>query len=175
MKIAISGVHGVGKTTLINALQQTNKYNHIQFITNQIRNLQGKVIINEGANDATQLAALEVVSKTALIKESIDDRCILDVTAYTLALYRRKQVNEKTVFKAIGNFNKYINNYNALFYLPPEIPFEKDGVRSEDMEWRDDVTSIFEGLIECSPVPVYTITGTVLERVLQVNSIIDKL
>lgn len=170
MKFAVTGVHCTGKTTLVNALEESGAYyNRYKFITNQTRGLKGKVTINEGANDITQRAVLDVTTSTAMIDNSIDDRCILDTLAYTLGLYRRKQVTERLVLEAVNAFNKFIPRYDALFYLPAEFPLVDDGVRSVDTEWRNDLIGIFERLLNIVPVPVHIVNGDVETRVSQVN------
>ena len=174
MKFGISGVHCTGKTTLIEELKKIDQLSNFKFITGQARKLKDKVKINEQANDDTQLAILEIASQTAEIKNSIDDRCIFDVLGYTLGLHKHNRASDVVLEKVIDRYKQLIVNYTSLFYLPAEIPFVPDGIRSEDLEWRNDLILIFEFLKRnLTDVPIHTITGSVEDRIVKILYFID--
>ena len=62
-------------------------------------------------------------------------------------------------------FTLLIEKYDKIFYLIPEFDIEDDGVRSTDIDFRNEIVTIFnEYIIECE-IPVIQLTGSVDNRV----------
>lgn len=55
--------------------------------------------------------------------------------------------------------------YDIVFYIPPEIPLEEDGVRSLDPEFQRKVDEHYREVLEERGIKYITITGSVEERV----------
>jgi len=175
MKIAISGAHCTGKTTLVNALKDSGKYNDFIFRSNLLRGLKEMGIpINEAGNTTTQLYVMtkfyEFLNTPG---NAILDRCVLDGMAYTMYFYSEMSENMQSIFERI--FEEIIFKYDAICYVEPELDLIDDGVRSVDKKFYEQVVQNFEILIGEYRIPVHRISGSVEERVKQVNKIIDSL
>lgn len=166
MKIAISGAHSQGKTTLVNALQDSGLLTEYKFRTSLTRGMQeAGYNINEDGDETTQLAIM--VKHFQRLSEKGDviyDRCALDGYAYSMALPIRLKVLD--VIRDL--FLLMINKYDIIFYVEPELPLVEDGQRTTKKDFFDTVVQSFETLIKSFSVPVIRIKGSVEERVKQV-------
>jgi len=88
------------------------------------------------------------------------------------------QEEKKPVVQSLSDvgidLNKTITEYDHLFYIRPEFDIVDDGVRSTDLQFRDEIVDIFEGLISEIPRPVSVLTGSVRDRVEQVMKAASK-
>jgi nicotinamide riboside kinase len=175
MKIAISGAHCTGKTTLVNALKDSGKYNDFIFRSNLLRGLKELGIpINELGNTTTQLYVMTKFYEFLHTPgDAILDRCVLDGMAYTMYFYPEMSENMQSAFERI--FEEIIFKYDAICYVEPELDLIDDGVRSIDKNFYDQVVLNFEILIDEYNIPVHRISGSVEKRVKQVNKIINSL
>ena len=175
MKIAISGAHSTGKTTLVNALKDSEKLNDFIFRSNLLRGLKEMGIpINEIGNTTTQLYVMtkfyEFLNTPG---DAILDRCALDGMAYTMYFYNDMSFEMQQVFE--GLFEQMVRKYDAICYVVPELPLKDDGVRSMDKNFYEQVVQNFEILIEEFQIPVHRISGSVEQRTEQVLNIISSL
>ena len=93
------------------------------------------------------------------------DRCALDGVVYTRWMYNKGLVEEWVMDYAERVFTLLIEKYDKIFYLIPEFDIEDDGVRSTDIDFRNEIVTIFnEYIIECE-IPVIQLTGSVDNRV----------
>ena len=102
------------------------------------------------------------------------DRCLLDGYAYTKWLHDNTgSIPDWFLEYAIRLVDTYLSNYDYIFYLPIEFEIEYDGVRSPNKNFRDQVALIMQEFICNNPYNhIYTVTGTVDERVAKILSII---
>jgi nicotinamide riboside kinase len=166
MKIAISGAHSQGKTTLVNALQESGLLYGFKFKTSLTRGMQeAGYNINEDGDEVTQLAIM-VKHFQRLSEEGniVYDRCALDGYAYSMALPIRLKVLD--VIRDL--FLLMTDKYDIIFYVEPELPLIEDGQRTTKKEFFDRVVQSFEALIKSFSVPVVRIKGSVEERTKQV-------
>jgi nicotinamide riboside kinase len=166
MKIAISGAHSQGKTTLVNALQASGLLSEYKFKTSLTRGMQeAGYNINEDGDEVTQLAIM-VKHFQRLSEEGniVYDRCALDGYAYSMALPIRLKILD--VIRDL--FLLMTNKYDIIFYVEPELPLIEDGQRTTKKEFFDRVVQSFEALIKSFSVPVVRIKGSVEERTNQV-------
>jgi len=96
------------------------------------------------------------------------DRSIIDGLVYTLYLQQNHNLPAKIGDLARILYSTTIEEYDAIFYLPPEIDIEDDGQRSIDVEFRNGVDELFQYYnrvtakhFDCD---ILTITGTVEQR-----------
>ena len=76
--------------------------------------------------------------------------------------------------KKFNNLNKILsNNYDYIFYIRPEFDIVDDGVRSISLDFRDEISDLFEGFITELPREHITVSGSVRERVDQVLKVIS--
>tara|TARA_R100000008_G_C3568005_1_gene160291 strand:- start:625 stop:1152 length:528 start_codon:yes stop_codon:yes gene_type:complete len=166
MKIAFTGAQSTGKTTLLNELKKDRdiilQYDFRDEIT---RRMQKKgLAINESGNDITQLLIMNSHIKNSLIDNVIMDRCALDGLVYTDWMYDKKKVSHWVREYAEHVFNLLIDKYDHIFYLVPEFSLEDDGIRSTNLQFRDDIVDLFDHYIKEYKIPVTKLTGSVEQR-----------
>jgi nicotinamide riboside kinase len=172
-KIAISGSHSTGKSTVIDVLKQIPSLSkRFTFKGEILRDIKKTGIkINEYGSDETQLLVLSKMMEYATIPNTILDRCMLDCLVYTAYLYEKGQVKKSTCQIAETLFEKI--RYDIYFYISPEFPIVPDGTRSENSEFRDRIAELFEEYIEAYQLDVVRLTGSVENRVNQFMNAID--
>ena len=176
MKIAFTGAQSTGKTTLLKELKRDSelslKYDFRDEIT---RRMQKKGLsINEGGNDITQLLIMNSHIKNTLIDNVIMDRCVLDGLVYTDWMYGKKKVEQWVIEYAENVFNLLIDRYDHIFYLTPEFDIEDDGVRSTDIDFRNEIVDLFDHYIKLYKIPVIKLTGTVEQRLNKIKETINE-
>ena len=176
MKIAFTGAQSTGKTTLLKELKRdpelSLKYDFRDEIT---RRMQKKGLsINEGGDDITQLLIMNSHIKNSLIDNVIMDRCALDGLVYTDWMYRKGKIQQWVIEYADNVFKMLIDRYDHIFYLAPEFDIEDDGVRSTDIDFRNEIVILFEKYIKAWNIPVIKLTGTVEQRLNKIKETINE-
>ena len=168
MKVVLSGAQCTGKTTLLNYL--FGNYQHIRdhFLKQDevVRNLKKEynIKINQEGNDETQLLITNNHLLNLLNKHNIiTDRGLLDSTVYGMEQYPLK-LSRWVYDYQINIFRNYIFKYDLIFYIKPEFDIESDGVRSMDLNYRNEIMELFEHLIEKYNIKVIRLSGTIKER-----------
>lgn len=166
-RIAISGSHSTGKSTLINALKEIPSLSRrFTFKTEILRDIKKTGIkINEFGSDETQLIVMAKHMEYATIPNTILDRCVFDGMVYTAYLYEKNQVKKSTLRVAESIFENV--RYDIYFYIAPEFDIIPDGVRSENVEFRDRIAELFEEYMDAYNLNAIRLTGTVKERTTQ--------
>lgn len=175
MKIAISGAHSQGKTTLVEALQQCKEFKGFNFKTNLTRNInKSGAAINELGTELTQIRIMakhhEFLCEDG---DAILDRCALDGLAYTMYFYDKISDDMKKVFERW--FEEMIYKYDAICYILPELPLKEDGTRSINRDFFEKVKNNFNDIIVKYNLTVYYISGSVEERVQQIKDVYEDL
>jgi len=176
MKIAFTGSHGVGKTTLINELEKELSNSKKIEVTKEIPRIICEVVNNpeyfrRGQNNLEkQLLILlgQIIQEYELSKSNLEivlcDRTIFDHWAYTLYLFE-KELNDDYI-KIIENFLvKHMSSYDKIFYIPIEFEVEDDGTREDDKEFQTRVDSLIIRNLEKFKIPYLKITGNVQNRI----------
>jgi thymidylate kinase len=166
-KVSIFGTHFSGKTTLAQTLaKETHMFYHQSDKSLEISKEMHIKSLDE-------LEQMDINSKFKFqlkmldsLKESIDNS-ITDGNPISCIPYGKKLLNENLYNTELGkmvikNAVKYSNNYDYLFYLPPEIDFEKDDFRHSGKEFR---MTVAKELIENMSLNYKVLTGSVDERV----------
>ena len=174
MKIAFTGAQSTGKTTLLNRLKHDPMFNlEFEFIDEITRRMTKKGLkINEGGDDMTQLLIMNSHIKNSLIDNVIMDRCALDGLVYTDWMSRKGKVQEWVLQYAGNVFKMLIARYDYIFYLTPEFEIEDDGVRSTDIDFRNEIVDLFDHYIKEYKIPVIKLTGTVEQRLNKIKETI---
>ena len=165
MKIAISGAHSQGKTTLVKYLQDINVLTDYKFKTSLTRGMQeAGYNINEDGDEVTQLAIMTKHLQRLNEKgDIIYDRCALDGYAYSMSL-----VKDLRVLGAIRElFLAMVDRYDIIFYVEPELPLIEDGQRTVNKDFFDSVVQSFDSIVKSYCVPVVRLSGSVEERARQ--------
>jgi len=168
MKIAITGAQSTGKSTLLNFLKKDDDLKGFEFIEELTRQIAAKGInINEEGSNFSQIFTVTIHAENIVKKHFISDRCALDGLVYTKWLYDNKKVDKWMLDYAEGVAKEVLPRYDYIFYLPAEIPIEDDGVRSSNVEFRDQILDIFKYYIQELDIKIVNLSGTVVERAKQ--------
>ena len=176
MRIAFTGAHSTGKTTLLNELKNDKQFNlEYEFIDEITRRMTKKGLkINESGGDMTQLLIMNSHISNILNEKCIMDRCALDGVVYTRCMYEKGQISDWVMDFAENVFTRIIENYDYIFYLSPEFDMEDDGVRSIEEGFQKRIVKLFEDyILECE-VPVIHLTGSVQNRIKQLKETINE-
>lgn len=177
MKIAISGAHSQGKTTLVNDLKYHTIFRKFSVLGNITRGIKERgVEINELGGDWSQsLVVAKHIEHFFHKGNALLDRCMLDGMVYTDALF----LHEKRISDPVRQFAEHAfkelvckKKYDTIFYVEPTLPLERDEIRSTDQVFFRNVTELFNAYISGYKVDVVRIKGSREERV---KSVIDTL
>lgn len=176
MKIALTGAHGVGKSTLANLLETviSNKDKTISITPEVPRLICDEINDNEyfrrGNNSLLkqsfiligQLVVEEQLRKNVDIQ--ICDRTILDHWAYSLSLFE-KEINQANYAKIYERFIiDHCKTYDRIFYIPIEFEPEDDGVRESDKDFQSEIDRLIVSLLTKYKIDYTTINGTIENR-----------
>ena len=108
---------------------------------------------------------------------TVSDRTVYDQLAYVTYAYQ----NGNITYEELLLLEKFISywgfTYSFIVYIPIEFPMEKDGVRSEDDEYRVEIDRLIQQMLEeyvCSERRAI-IRGSPEERLKQLKDIIMNL
>ena len=170
MKIGLCGTMSVGKTTLVNALKETEQFKKYNFATERSKYLNDLGIpLNTDSTLKGQTVFLAERCAELMNDHIITDRTIIDVMAFTMyAISINHQ--DKEIFE---NYAKeFIREYDYIFYISPHgIPVEDNGVRETDEHYRDLIDFTITTLIKrygYMANKVEKISGSTDERVEQI-------
>lgn len=183
MHVAIIGSHCTGKTTLFNALKRV--FPEYVFVEEYIKILQEMNIpFNERCSDMTQYIASDICIDALNHENFISDRCLLDVLAYSVYLYKNNVISETCLEEIRDRWFSYNIKYDIFFYARPlQEVIEDNGVRSTDREFQKGVQEIFEQflfdkeydwLYDCKGPKIYLLPDGLEERILFVKEKMDE-
>lgn len=161
MKIAISGAHGVGKTTLVNALAGTIKIPVIHEVVRAVAKemeIENCGIIKVSDTETIERFQTKVFYHQVLreieLPDFISDRSLFDIVAY-MEYYGLPT-------DMIDEFFQYVircsTNYDAIIYcpIPKWVEIEADGFRL--VEGQDEYDAILKRLLFESECQVIKLT-----------------
>lgn len=165
MRIAISGAHGQGKTTIVNSLKTLQKFKDYSFFESPTRALQSSHQINENGTQDTQVSIMfkhyQNVANAG--NDAIFDRCALDGIVYT-SFFKDKL--DSTVYDSLYSLYTYtIKQYDILFYIWPELALTDDGTRSQNYFFFEKIKDIFDEIINTCSVKFTTLKGNNNQRI----------
>jgi nicotinamide riboside kinase len=150
MIISFTGAQSTGKTTLLEACKQ--KYTNFTFVDEVTRKVKREfgVHINELGGNETQLLILaEHIRNHMLQGNVILDRCIVDGYVYTEYLNEKGKVHD-VIVKMFNDVLPFLyDRIDIIFYTDPsDVKLIDDGVRSIDIEFRNNIIYKFEQFIK---------------------------
>ena len=178
MKIALTGLHGQGKTTLLNALKEHSSFKDFTFIQSPTRELSKTLPINENGTQDTQIHIMMThYNNINTTNNIILDRCSIDGLVYT-KYFKNSNKIDNNIYKSIHYMHEYImKHYSYIFYIEPILDICDDGVRSTNEHFTSNIKNIFEETINQliyfkNIKNIFKIKGTTDERI---NLILNKI
>lgn len=173
MLVSFSGPQSSGKSTLLKVCQEViPNWNYIPEVTRLVKR-EYNLPINEDGNDLTQTMIMAEHLRNAFVnrqEHAILDRCSLDGIVYTHWLCDNKKVSMGTYSHARYVFENTIKKYDLIIYTSPEdVPVVDDGERSINVQFRDEITELFEQYLTKIPSEILLrVRGSVGERIKQI-------
>jgi len=146
MKIGLCGTMSVGKTTLVNALENIPEFNGYKFTTERSKELMAMGIpLNTDSTVKGQSVFLAERASELMEENIITDRTIIDVMAFA------KCSKSMYYFEAedFCQFASYmLEEYDYIFYVSPEgVEIEDNGVRETNADYRKKIDEEIQLLI----------------------------
>lgn len=171
-RIILTGAQGTGKTTLMNELTKdgTRAISHIR-ATAAANGLDTSVVTEDGQKIYFKTLKKELSSK----KNFVSDRGLTCIAAYTFDGAIAGNISKKVADKQYMDIVKYHNDNPdvLLVYVPVEFDPVDDGVRATDVLFQAKIDYFIKNLLESSNIPYIKVTGTVEERVAQIENALN--
>lgn len=181
MRVAITGSHGVGKSTLINDLlnylnQEAREGGGFKLLPEAPRQaFELGFPINENNTPETQFWIFAKQLEMELIAQDnyIADKCFIDLLAYAMYIFREKQ-DFINILKDISR--RAARKYDLVIYLPSgEFPIEDDGVRSIDPKFQEGIDKLILEILNDFGVSYTKIAGSREKRAKQAIDLVKTL
>lgn len=174
-RIAVSGAHGVGKTTLATSLAEELGLPLIREVAREVaqdfgfKTTREIAASNPGKKTLYQISVFytQIKAEKGRKRGFVSDRSVFDNLAYSL-FYGLNAVAEYLIDEAIS----HSENYDFIVYCPipdSDTPAD-DGFRLTDKESQIQVDEILRGLVEQARCPVIWLSrdrDTWLDQVLE--------
>jgi hypothetical protein len=175
MKIGLCGTVSVGKTTLVNALQELPQFKDYKFATERSKYLRDLGIpLNTDSTLKGQTVFLSERCAELMHENLITDRTVIDVMAFTQCAESINSTDKISYEEYARNF---INEYDYIFYVSPEgVEIENNGVRETNSEYRDKIDYTIKGfchLYNHRMKNFHMISGTTEQRIKQILEVIS--
>jgi len=173
MRIAISGTHQIGKTTLSNDFIKT----HPEYVIQQepyhiLQDEHGIEFSEQPTLECliTQLDySIELLNKSSNVKNIIFDRCPVDFIAYAMYITDENftDINDSAIAEKFPEIKDALENLDLIVFLPITKGYDMDDVYHEDAEYRqaidrnfrklyfDEVCDIFPGYQQPKIIELY--------------------
>ena len=173
MKIGLCGTMSVGKTTLVNALKETEQFNNYNFATERSKYLSNLGIpLNTDSTLKGQTVFLAERCAELMQDNIITDRTVFDVMAFTMNA-KSIPYQDKEAFETYAS--EFIREYDHIFYISPHgLEIEDNGIRETDEHYRDLIDFTITTLIKRhghKAGSIEKISGSTEERIQQILNI----
>lgn len=176
-RIAITGTHGVGKTSLAQSL--TNKFTQLDM--KSILNSQiARTLIKNGyplGKEATSESYIQYIISQLQAEQRakecdifISDRTLLDPFAYAIVNqeYVHSDVPDDIIKLLESVWQLELSQYDLYVLVPIEFDMQIDNIRPVDEEYRKRVESQIDLLLNKYHVNHIIVSGTIEDRISQV-------
>ena len=146
MKIGLCGTMSVGKTTLVNALQELDYFKGYNFRTERSKELMAMGIpMNTDSTLKGQTVFLAERASELMQNNIITDRTIIDVMAFANCS-TSMDIYEKEDFETLAA--QLVREYDYIFYVSPEgVEIEDNGIRETDANYRIEIDRSIKTLL----------------------------
>lgn len=157
IKIGMAGAHGTGKTSMANAMLQTEAFSKSVLVPSTARQIKEYGYpINREATELSQILVplLRMVDEyeaepKAANEALISDRTLVDSLAYTM--YQNDHVWESGAlieFVSRRLTEMHMNSYDYVLYFPIYWDGVQDGVRDPDENYRRSIDANILSILE---------------------------
>lgn len=174
-RIILTGAQGTGKTTLMNELSKDGTRTLSvarQFATDNNWSAEN------GTNEEYQKNLFKTLKKELSSKKNyISDRGLTCVAAYTFEKAVSGEIAKEVADSQYIDIVKFANdNPDALLaYVPVEFDIEDDGVRNVDKDHQAAIDFLIRNILETSGIKYITVTGSVEDRVKQIEDALSNM
>lgn len=156
MKIALTGTHCNGKSTLVKQFLQKWPMYRTPSVTYRDILTEKQLNLNEAGDEKSQRAILDAlideVQKASASddKNIIFDRCVIDNIVYSLWLNGKGKVSDNFIMDCKFLVAETVKLFDIIFFLPlkKEIKIEEKPTRSVDPVFREEIDNLFHAVIE---------------------------
>ncbi|MEQ1933527.1 MAG: ATP-binding protein [Fimbriimonadaceae bacterium] len=173
MKIALTGSHGTGKTTLIRFLGEQLQLPPSAMCREVprviIEKVQDDTFFRRGNNTPLRQMLLffyQVMEEQNLQQGAdlvLSDRTVVDHLAYTGVLFPEFKRTEE-YRAAMEGVHNWLPSYDAIFKIPIEFPVLDDGVREGEAAFQAEIDGAIDGLYHDAGIETIRVGGSVRER-----------
>lgn len=162
MKIAFTGAHGTGKSTLIHHPYWKQKFPEYEILDTVSRNYpQGWK-----GEDIQYRVNWKYITKHLIGDNFISARSFFDPWAYSRINVDKRFMIWYFILSTV------LIKYDFLFYIPIEIALVDDKYRPLDKAYQKQVDKELVSLLDFFNVKYYTISGSIEQRIDTIDSII---
>jgi len=163
IRIAVSGSHGIGKTTLVNEIAIAKRLPMINEVARDVAKMLNYTttaqILNESHNNKLQFQSIvfsEQIGREGNYAGFVSDRSVFDPIAYGLYYGLSRYVMKNWQERAI----KHSSSYDVIIYCPiPEESIEDDGFRLVDKEGQQVVDHYISALLISAKCKVWWLSN----------------
>jgi|TARA_B110000503_G_C7095160_1_gene391233 nicotinamide riboside kinase len=171
MKIGLCGTMSVGKTTLVNALQELPEFKDYMFRTERSKELMAQGIpLNTDSTLKGQCVFLAERAGELMHDNIITDRTVIDVVAFANCSLSM-DIYQKEDFETLAA--QLVREYDYIFYVSPEgVEIEDNGIRETDAQYRKNIDFMIKGLLNKYSYKIKNLnnlSGSTEERIKQMK------
>lgn len=172
MRIILTGAQGTGKTTLMNALakERVKTISHIR----KTAEANGIDMANATA-EGQQLLFNTLKDELSNNDNYISDRGLTCVAAYTFDKVLSGEIEKPIADQQYIETSIFAHeNPDIIFvYVPIEFEIEDDGVRTVNAYQQSKIDFFIKNMLDTMNIPYIKVTGSVEQRVAQVEAVIN--
>jgi thymidylate kinase len=176
IRIAISGAHGVGKTTICNVLVERLRSMscEVTLITNVARDLAARGVGVDFSSSAEEYS-LYVAEHVKRLLSAHQGYILHDRTLLDSFVYMRANDNASANFMVMMNelVAWYLRDVTHYFYVPIQFAFVDDGItRRGGGDYQKNIDFLIRNELITRNVPYVTVAGTIEERARKIEQLL---
>lgn len=172
-RIVLTGAQGTGKTTIMNEIKSKYGLKTLS-IARKFASMFNWPNIECSLEDYQKALFSDMHKELSLKREGyVSDRGLTDVAAYTFSEVLNGNITKKFAdnqYLKLQQFHQK-NPDIIVAYFPIEFEIEDDGVRNIDKANQEQIDFLIKNILDTAGVNYITVTGTVEERLKQIEEV----